>query len=50
MKTYPAGILLEDEMMDDRGERCVILRPVENGKELEGLMYKMPSRLLKKKE
>ena len=47
---YPTGILLEDEMIDDTGERCVLFRPVENGQELEDLDYKMPSRLLKKKE
>ena len=47
---YPTGILLEDEMIDETGERCVIFRPVEDGKELKDLTYKMPSRLLKKKK
>lgn len=44
---YPEGVLLEDEMENDQGERVVVFQPVENGVNLD-LMYSMPSKLLRK--
>ena len=48
-KGYPKGILLEDEMVNENGDRCVIFRPIENGKELDQ-MYIMPSNVLRRFE
>ncbi|MDI9872603.1 hypothetical protein, partial [Flectobacillus roseus] len=44
---YPEGILLENEMDNEQGERFVIFQPVENGKNLD-LMFHIPSRLIEK--
>ncbi len=46
---YPVGILLEDEVLFE-GERFVIFRPIEDGKELEELTYSIPSKFLVKQE
>ncbi|WP_417874031.1 hypothetical protein [Xanthomarina gelatinilytica] len=45
---YPIGVLLEDEFQGDDGQRYVIFRPVEDGKELEDLAYAVPSRIVAK--
>lgn len=44
---YPEGILLENEMENEQGERFVVFQPVENGKNLD-LMYTIPSILMEK--
>jgi hypothetical protein len=44
---FPEGVLLEDEMENEQGERVVVFQPVENGVNLD-LMYSMPSKLLRK--
>ncbi|GEM_PF-1283650 len=44
---YPEGVLLEDEMENEQGDRFVVFQPVENGVNLD-LMYSMPSKLMEK--
>ena len=44
---YPEGILLENELENEQGERFVVFQPVENGVNLE-LMCSVPSTLIKK--
>ena len=43
---YPVGVLVEDEFLIGDGERYVIFRPIENGKELKDMTFSVPSRLL----
>ena len=44
---FPEGVLLEDEMENEEGQRFVVFQPVENGVNLD-LMYSLPSKLLEK--
>lgn len=44
---YPEGVLLENEMENEQGERFVVFQPVENGVNLD-LIYSMPTKLLRK--
>ncbi|MCW3807410.1 caspase family protein [Plebeiibacterium marinum] len=40
------GILLTDEFIDEVGELCVIFNPIEDGKILDGMQFKLPVKLL----
>jgi hypothetical protein len=44
------GILLTDEFPDETGELCVIFQPIENGKPIKDMMFKMPTQLLRNLE
>lgn len=44
----PFGILLENEMQDNKGDRKVIFKAIENGEERNDLVFTFPSKLLKK--
>jgi hypothetical protein len=44
----PEGILLSDEFIDEHGEPCVLWRPVEDGKELKDMSFKIPLKLFER--
>jgi hypothetical protein len=44
---FPTGILLTDDFKDELGESCVIFQPVENGKPLKDMQYKIPTKIVK---
>lgn len=52
MKTdkHAKGILLTDEFVDEIGETCVVFRPIEDGKMLDDMQFKLPTKLLYKWE
>lgn len=43
---HATGVLLSDEFIDENGISCIIFQPIENGKPLVELQYKMPTHLL----
>lgn len=47
---HAKGILLTDEFIDETGVSCIIFQPVEDGKILDDLQYKMPTDLLRRLE
>lgn len=42
------GILEEDELIDEKGERTVIFKAIEDGKERDDLAFSIPSKLVRK--
>ena len=44
----PEGVLLSDEFIDEHGESCVLWRPVEDGKELKDMSFKIPVKLFER--
>ena len=47
---HAKGILLTDEFIDETGELCAVFRPIENGKILDDMQFKLPTKLLVKWE
>lgn len=44
---FPIGKLLTN-IFNDNGEKCIIFQPIENGKILESMQYKIPIHLIQK--
>jgi len=47
---HAKGILLTDEFIDENDEACVVFRPIEDGKVLDDMQFKLPTKLLSKWE
>lgn len=45
---HATGVLLVDEFQDENGELCTIFQPIENGKPIEDMQFKLPVKLLER--